>query len=56
VKLLADRGADVQAKNKAGLTALDLALGAGRGRRGGGVVRESTAALLRQLMEGSKLR
>jgi ankyrin repeat protein len=57
VKLLAERGADLQAKNKAGLTALDLALGAGgRGRRGGGpgVVRESTAALLRQLMESSK--
>jgi hypothetical protein len=63
VKLLAERGADLQAKNKAGLTALDLALGAGgRGRRGGGaggpggVVRESTAALLRQLMESSKLK
>jgi len=61
VKLLAERGADLQAKNKAGLTALDIALGAGgRGRRGGGgpggVVRESTAALLRQLIESSKLR
>jgi ankyrin repeat protein len=61
VKLLAERGADLQAKNKAGLTALDIALGAGgRGRRGGGaggpggIVRESTAALLRQLMESSK--
>jgi ankyrin repeat protein len=49
VKLLADRGADLQAKNKAGQTALDIALGAGSGRRGG-TVRESTAALLRQLM------
>jgi ankyrin repeat protein len=50
VKLLAAQGADLNAKNKAGFTALDLALGAG-GRRGGrGVVRESTAALLRQLM------
>jgi ankyrin repeat protein len=61
VKLLAERGADLQAKNKAGLTALDIALGAGgRGRRGGGgpggVVRESTAALLRQLMESSTLK
>ena len=53
VRLLAERGADVNAKNRAGQTALDLALGVG-GRRGGrGVVRESTAALLRQLM-GSK--
>lgn len=53
VKLLAERGADVQAKNKAGLTALDVALGAGAGRRGGrgGIVRESTAALLRELMK-----
>jgi ankyrin repeat protein len=52
VKLLADRGADLRAKNQAGRTALDLALGVGGGRRGGGapVVRESTAALLRQLM------
>lgn len=49
VKLLAERGADLQAKNKAGLTALDVALGAGGGRRGG-IVRETTAALLRQLM------
>lgn len=56
VKLLAERGADLQVKNKAGLTALDVALGAGGGRRGGGrggVVRESTAALLRQLMGAS---
>jgi hypothetical protein len=38
-------------KNKAGFTPLDLALGRG-GRRGrGGVVRESTAELLRQLAE-----
>jgi len=53
VKLLADHGADLQAKNKAGVTALDVALGNGGGRRGGrggGPVRESTAALLRQLM------
>jgi ankyrin len=53
VKLLAERGADLQAKNKAGLTALDVALGGGGGRRGGrgGIVRESTAALLRELMK-----
>jgi ankyrin repeat protein len=47
VRLLAERGADVNARNKFGQTPLDLALGAG-GRRGGGVVRESTAALLRE--------
>jgi ankyrin repeat protein len=51
VKLLAERGADLHAKNKAGFTALDIALGAGGGRRGG-VVRQSTATLLRQLMSG----
>lgn len=47
VKLLAERGADPNVKNKFGQTPLDIALGAG-GRRGGGVVRESTAAILRQ--------
>jgi ankyrin repeat protein len=49
VKLLLDRGAKI-VKNDAGFTPLDIAMGAGgRGRRGGGpgVVRESTAALLR---------
>ncbi len=51
VKFLVDRGATPNFKNKAGLAPLDLALGAGgRGGRGG-VVRESTAALLRQLMD-----
>jgi len=53
VKLLASRGATLNLKNKAGFTPLDIALGqGGRGRRGGGpgVVRESTAALLKQLM------
>ena len=46
VKLLAERGAELAAKNKAGLTPLDIALGGG-GRRGGGPPRETTAALLR---------
>jgi ankyrin repeat protein len=48
VKLLLARGATL-VKNKAGFTPLDLALGAGG--RGGrpGIVRESTAALLRPL-------
>jgi ankyrin repeat protein len=51
VTLLVSRGASMHVKNKAGLTPLDLALGAGgRGGRGG-VVRETTAALLRQLMQ-----
>ena len=47
VKLLLARGATI-AKNNAGLTPIDLAMGAGG--RGGrpGVVRESTAALLRE--------
>jgi ankyrin repeat protein len=50
VTFLASRGAILNVKNKAGFTPLDLALGAGgRGGRGG-VVRESTAALLRQLI------
>jgi uncharacterized protein len=50
VKLLAERGADLRAKNKAGLGPLDLALGQGGRRGGSGIVREGTAALLRQLM------
>lgn len=50
VKLLVSRGASLHVKNKAGFTPLDVATGAGgRGGRGG-VVRESTAALLRELM------
>jgi ankyrin repeat protein len=51
VKLLASRGARIDVKNKAGFTPLDLA--EGRGGRGGrpGTVRESTAALLRQLQK-----
>ena len=50
VKFLAERGATLTLKNKAGFTPLDLAMGqGGRGGRGG-VVRESTAALLKQLI------
>jgi uncharacterized protein len=56
VRALAARGAILDVKNKAGFTPLDLALGrGGRGGRGG-VVRESTAALLRQLMEDAAAR
>ena len=53
VRFLAERGATIDFKNKAGFTPLDLALGrGGRGGRGG-VVRDSTAALLRELMQQS---
>jgi uncharacterized protein len=52
VKFLASRGATLNHRNKAGFMPLDLALGQGGGRGGrGGVVRDSTAALLRQLMK-----
>jgi uncharacterized protein len=52
VKLLAGHGAQLDIKDKQGRTPLDFALGAGgRGRAGAlPVARESTAALLRQLM------
>jgi ankyrin repeat protein len=52
VKYLAEHGANLDAKDKQGRTALDIAMGAGvRARIGGeSTVRESTAALLRQLM------
>jgi ankyrin repeat protein len=52
VKLLAEHGAQLNIKDKQGRTPLDFALGAGgRGRAGAApVARESTAALLRQLM------
>jgi hypothetical protein len=42
-------------KNKQGLTPLDLALGGGSARRGRGAgsAHESTAALLRELANGS---
>ncbi len=52
VRLLAANGANLEAKDKQGRTPLDSALGVGgRGRAGGPpIVREQTAALLRQLM------
>jgi ankyrin repeat protein len=52
VKLLAANGAKLDAKDRQGRTPLDAALGVGgRGRAGGPpIVREGTAALLRQLM------
>jgi ankyrin repeat protein len=54
VKYLVSRGATLNVKNRAGFTPLDLAKGAGgRGGRGG-VVRESTAALLTQLTQDAE--
>ncbi|MCU1336437.1 MAG: ankyrin repeat protein [Bryobacterales bacterium] len=52
VKYLAEHGANLDLKDKQGRTALDVAMGTGvRARIGGeSTVRESTAALLRQLM------
>jgi hypothetical protein len=62
VRFLAEHGADLNLKDKAGRTPLDVAMGVagsggggrGRGGRGGppaaGQVRESTAALLKELM------
>jgi ankyrin repeat protein len=52
VKLLAEHGATLDIRDKQGRTPLDFALGAGgRGRAGAlPVARETTAALLRQLM------
>lgn len=56
VKLLAQNGARLDVKDKQGKTPLDFALGGGgRGRAGGPpVVREGTAALLRQLMASAQ--
>jgi ankyrin repeat protein len=51
VKFLASKGATLTLKNKAGFTPLDIAMGQGGRGRGGGVVRESTAALLKQLIQ-----
>jgi ankyrin repeat protein len=50
VRFLASRGASLNLKNKAGFTPLDIALGRGGRGRGAGAARESTAALLKQLM------
>jgi ankyrin repeat protein len=52
VQFLADHGAKLDVKDKQGRTPVEMAMGVGlRGRAGGPpIVRESTAALLRQLM------
>ena len=56
VKLLAAAGAKLDIKDRSGKTPIDFALGGGgRGRAGGPpVVREGTAALLRQLMAANQ--
>lgn len=65
VKFLAEKGARLDIKDKFGRTPLDVAMGVpggGGGRRGGGgppqpgPVRESTAALLKQLMAATSAR
>jgi ankyrin repeat protein len=58
VKYLAEHGAKLDVKDKQGRTPVDMAMGVGlRGRAGGPpVVREGTAALLRELMAGAKSR
>src|SRR5207244_3502995 len=59
VRFLVERGAEMDLKDRDGRTPLDIAMGvsasAFQGRRGAApaVARESTAALLRQLMAGA---
>jgi len=56
VAYLAERGAKLDMQDRRGRTPLDVALGAGGGRRGGPPqVHESTANLLRQLMQARGL-
>src|SRR5439155_10143650 len=50
VKFLAENGADLQAKDADGRTALDLAKGTGRAGRGAAESFPETAALLESLM------
>jgi ankyrin repeat protein len=51
VRFVAEHGADLLATNKAGHTALDLALGAGARPGAVPMPRETAAALLRQLID-----
>jgi len=56
VAYLAERGAKLDLQDRRGRTPLDVALGVGGGRRGGPPqVHESTATLLRQLMQARGL-
>ena len=51
VQFLAERGAKLDLKNKAGRTPLDVALGIGGVANTGGSAHESTGALIRRLMQ-----
>ncbi|HXP83578.1 MAG TPA: ankyrin repeat domain-containing protein [Bryobacteraceae bacterium] len=51
VQFLADHGAKLDLKNKSGRTPLDLALGIGGVANTGGIAHQSTAALIRRLLE-----
>jgi uncharacterized protein len=53
VQFLADHGAKLDVKNKSGRTPLDLALGIGGVANTGGSAHQSTAELIRKLMERS---
>ena len=55
VQFLADHGARLDLKNKSGRTPLDLAMGIGVASTGGGA-HESTAALIRRLLQTSQAR
>jgi ankyrin repeat protein len=51
IQFLADHGAKLDVKNKAGRTPMDLALGVGGVANTGGATHEDTAALLKKLIE-----
>jgi len=53
VQFLADHGAKLDVKNKSGRTPLDLALGIGGVANTGGSAHESTAALIKKLMDNA---
>jgi ankyrin repeat protein len=53
VQFLADHGARLDVKNKSGRTPLDLALGIGGVANTGGSAHQSTADLIRKLMNNA---